>query len=165
MGTGITIVGSYKANYNINLIDVSRDNLERSKKFINKYLDKEVNKKRLLDKDTVLNKITYSTDLSLISNSSILIEAVNENFDMKSKIFQFADKIMPSNSILATNTSSISITKISMATKEERRPNIIGMHFMNPVPIMPLIEIIPSKYSSDSTIDAIKKYCSEFQKT
>ncbi|MFN0204228.1 MAG: 3-hydroxybutyryl-CoA dehydrogenase [Bacteroidia bacterium] len=142
MGNGIAHVFAQKG-YEVNLIDVSEAALQRALGTIGKNLDRQV-KKGILDeagKANTLNQITCVTSLAEgVKDRDLVIEAATENVDLKIKIFKEMDAHSPEHAILATNTSSISITLLGAATK--RSTKVIGMHFMNPVPVMKLVEII-----------------------
>ncbi len=151
MGNGIAHVFA-QAGFKINLIDVSQPQLDTAMKLIAKNLDRQVSKNIISEdiKTETLGRITNFTSLaSGVKNADLIVEAATENIDLKMKIFKQIDEEAPENCILATNTSSISITKIASATK---RPQlVIGMHFMNPVPVMKLVEII-NGYSTDKNV-------------
>lgn len=149
MGNGISHVFAQKGHPVI-LIDLSEESLERALATIDRNLDRLVTKERITEelKASTLANISTSTDLrSAVSNADLVVEAATENIDLKLKIFEDIDKAAPANCILATNTSSISITKIAAATS--RPEKVIGMHFMNPVPIMKLVEVINGKDTSE----------------
>ena len=155
MGNGIAHVFAQK-NHPVVLIDRSEDALNRALAIIDKNLERLVAKDRITEavKSATLANITTSTDLvSAVSNADIVVEAATENVDLKLKIFEDIDKHAPANCILATNTSSISITKIAAATS--RPEKVIGMHFMNPVPIMKLVEIIRGYRTDYATCKAV----------
>ena len=142
MGNGIAHVFAQKG-HPVVLIDRSEDALKRALATIEKNLGRLVAKERITEevKSSTLGNISTSTDLaSAVSKADLVVEAATENVDLKLKIFEEIDKAAPADCILATNTSSISITKIAAATS--RPEKVIGMHFMNPVPIMKLVEII-----------------------
>ena len=155
MGNGIAHTFA-QTGYKVNLVDVSQEALDRGIKTITTNLDRIVAKGNLTEeqKAETLGNITTFTALSdACGNADLIVEAATENQDLKLKIFQQMDELAPENCILATNTSSISITKIASATK--RPEKVIGMHFMNPVPIMKLVEIIKGYSTSKETFDAI----------
>lgn len=151
MGNGIAHVFA-QTGFVVTLIDVNAAQLEKAVATISKNLDRQVAKGTLTEeqKATTLANLTIQTDVAIgVSQADLVVEAATENIDLKIKIFKQIDEAAPANCILASNTSSISITKIAAATK---RPNqVIGMHFMNPVPIMKLVEII-NGYATDSSI-------------
>ncbi len=152
MGNGIAHVCA-AAGLPVTMIDVSAEALARGKGTIEKNLDRQV-KKGTLDaagKDAVLARIATSTDLGAVSTATFAIEAATENPALKFKIFADIDRLAPPGAILATNTSSISITEI--AAKTQRPADVIGMHFMNPVPVMQLVEIIRGLATSQGTMD------------
>ncbi len=155
MGNGIAHVFAMKG-YTVNLIDIAPDALEKAIATISKNLGRMVTKEKIseADKDATLANITTFTDMADgIKNADLVVEAATENVDLKLKIFGMMDEHAPEGAILATNTSSISITKIAAATK--RPENVIGMHFMNPVPIMKLIEVIRGYSTSDEVTSTI----------
>lgn len=155
MGNGIAHVFA-QFGYNVNLIDISEDNLKRGLATITKNLDRQVAKGSLSedDKSATLGRITTLTDMTMgVSDRDLVVEAATENVDLKLKIFKQMDDAAPANCILSTNTSSISITKIAAATK--RPDKVIGMHFMNPVPVMKLVEIIRGYATSNEVCNTI----------
>jgi len=151
MGNGIAHVFAQKG-FPVKLIDVSQEQLEKAIKTIGKNLDRQISKGTIAEslKPTTLANLTTSTSINEgVKNAELVIEAATENIDLKLKIFNQLDEFSPAGCILATNTSSISITKIGSATK---RPElVIGMHFMNPVPVMKLVEII-NGYATDREV-------------
>ena len=155
MGNGIAHVFAQNG-YKVNLIDVSENSLEKAIKTISKNLDRMVAKEKItsLNKDKTLQNLSVFSDLKNgIKEADLVIEAATENLDTKLSIFKTIDDYSPKNCILATNTSSISITKIAANTS--RPDKVIGMHFMNPVPIMKLIEVIKGYSTSQATLDSI----------
>ncbi|MDA1081973.1 MAG: 3-hydroxybutyryl-CoA dehydrogenase [Gemmatimonadetes bacterium] len=150
MGNGIAHV-SAQAGLPVTLVDVSSDALARGKATIEKNLERQV-KKGAIDavaRDAALALIGTDTDLGAVSGATVVIEAATEARDLKFKIFSDLDRLAPAGALLATNTSSISITEIAAQTK--RPENVIGMHFMNPVPMMKLVEVIRGLATSDET--------------
>lgn len=155
MGNGIAHTFA-QSGFKVNLVDVSQDALDRGLKTITTNLDRIIAKGNLTEeqKAETLGNISTFTELKEAAGSAdLIVEAATENQDLKLKIFGQMDELAPSGCILATNTSSISITKIAAATK--RADKVIGMHFMNPVPIMKLVEIIKGYSTSKETFDAI----------
>ena len=151
MGNGIAHVFAMKG-FEVNLVDVSSDALERGLGTIKKNLDRMVVKEKITkeEMETTLQRIVCMTDLSsAVQTADLVVEAATENIDLKLNIFRQIDQSAPANCILASNTSSISITKIASVTHRPRQ--VIGMHFMNPVPIMKLVEII-NGYSTDKSV-------------
>lgn len=150
MGNGIAHVCA-TSGFDVVLIDVSADALAKGKATIEKNLERQV-KKGALDaaaRDAALARITTSTSIDAVSTATIVVEAATERKDLKFQIFRDIDRLAPAGAILATNTSSISITEIAAVTK---RPElVIGMHFMNPVPVMQLVEVIRGLATSDAT--------------
>ncbi len=150
MGNGIAHVCA-QAGLPVTMIDVSESALAKGKGTIEKNLDRQI-KKGTLDaaaRDAILGRLGTSTDLGAVANATVAIEAATENVTLKFKIFGDLDRLAPAGAILATNTSSISITEIAAQTK--RPGQVIGMHFMNPVPVMQLVEIIRGLATTDET--------------
>jgi len=164
MGNGIAHVFAQNG-YQVNLIDISQDALDRGLATITKNLDRQLAKERITEeiKSATLTNITTFTDTKKgVSNADLVIEAATENEAIKLKLFQLIDESAPKNAILATNTSSISITKIASVTNRPER--VIGMHFMNPVPIMKLVEIIRGYSTSDVVTKTIMKTSASLKK-
>lgn len=155
MGNGIAHVFAL-AGYHVNLVDLHTDLLKASLKKIESNLNRQLNKKIITEVDLkeTLNRIDINTNFSSLEDSKIIIEAVTENEEVKKDIFRKLDAICNEQAILASNTSSISITEIASVT--DRAENVIGMHFMNPVPVMPLVEIIRGYLTSDNCYNYIK---------
>lgn len=155
MGNGIAHVFA-QSGFKVSLIDIGHEILEKAIETITKNLDRQVSKEKIIeaDKKATLDNITTFTDMKMgVKNADLVIEAATENFNIKSQIFADMDAHTPEGAILATNTSSISITKIAAKTK--RPDKVIGMHFMNPVPIMKLIEVIRGYATSDETTKSV----------
>jgi 3-hydroxybutyryl-CoA dehydrogenase len=150
MGNGIAHVFA-QSGFDVTMIDVSADALERGKSNIASNLDRQIKKGTLQasDKDAVLGRVRTANALDAAGNASLVVEAATENRDLKFKIFSDLDRVAGAGAILATNTSSISITEIAARTK--RADKVIGMHFMNPVPVMQLVEVIRGLATSDET--------------
>ena len=148
MGSGIAQVCAM-AGYDVLLHDIKQEYLDRGFATITKNLTRQVDKGRMSaeDKAATLERLTPSLDLQNASDVDLVIEAAVENMDIKTKLFSQLDEITPQNAILATNTSSLPITEIAAATK--RPEKVIGMHFMNPVPVMKLVEIIRGLATAD----------------
>ena len=142
MGNGIAHVFAQNG-FKVNLLDVSEDQLQKAMQTITKNLDRQVSKGTIDEEkkqSTISNITTYNNLADGVKEARLVVEAAKENTDLKLKIFKQVDEAAPQDCILATNTSSISITKIAAATS--RPSQVIGMHFMNPVPVMKLVEII-----------------------
>src|SRR5882762_2040029 len=155
MGNGIAHVFA-QFGYQVSLIDISEDALKKALATIDKNLTRQVEKGSITAevKQKALSNITTSSSLKDgVANADLIVEAATENFDLKLKIFKDIDEAAKSNAILATNTSSISITKIASVTK--RPEKVIGMHFMNPVPVMKLVEVIRGYSTSDETTKTV----------
>ena len=155
MGNGIAHVAA-RAGYRVVLLDVQREALDRGLATISKNLDREVAKNKLSpsEKSEAISRITPTTDVGRLAESDFIIEAVVEDFGAKTEIFQSLDRTARPSVIMASNTSSISITK--MASKTLRPDKIIGMHFMNPVPVMNLVEIVRGLSTSEETCQTTK---------
>ncbi|HNP16795.1 MAG TPA: 3-hydroxybutyryl-CoA dehydrogenase [Fulvivirga sp.] len=149
MGNGIAHVFAQNG-YNVALIDISAPALEKAVATITKNLDRQLSKGAITETDkanALSNITTYTETKEGVKNADLVVEAATENIDLKLKIFKSLDEICDKNTILATNTSSISITKIAAVTN--RADKVIGMHFMNPVPVMKLVEVIRGYNTSD----------------
>ncbi|MGV4412794.1 3-hydroxybutyryl-CoA dehydrogenase [Chryseobacterium sp. T1] len=155
MGNGIAHTFA-QTGFKVSLVDVSQDALDKGIKTITTNLDRIIAKGNLTEDQkakTLANITTFTALQDAANNADLIVEAATENQDLKLKIFKQMDEFSPAHCILATNTSSISITKIAAATS--RPEKVIGMHFMNPVPIMKLVEIIKGYSTSKETFDAI----------
>ncbi len=155
MGNGIAHVFA-QFGYNVSMIDISESALEKGLDTISKNLDRQVAKESISaeEKESILQRIkTFSSMEQGVQNVELVVEAATENIDLKLKIFADLDKLTDANVILASNTSSISITKIASVTS--RPDKVIGMHFMNPVPVMKLVEIIRGYSTSDEVTSMI----------
>ena len=165
MGNGIAHTFAQK-DFNVNLVDISADALERAIATISKNLDRMVKKERITedDKNNTLSNITTYTDIKEgVKGVDLVVEAATENIDLKLKIFKQLDEICDTNTLLATNTSSISITKIAAVTN--RPTQVIGMHFMNPVPVMKLVEVIRGYATSDKVTERIMEMSRTLRKS
>ena len=165
MGNGIAHTFA-QFDYKVQLVDLSENSLKKGIATITKNLDRMITKGRITieDKLRTLNNITNCTNLQEgVENSGLVVEAATENLELKLNIFKDLDKFCSDKTILATNTSSISITEIAAVT---RRPEmVIGMHFMNPVPIMKLVEIIKGYNTSQETYEIVKVISEKLNKT
>jgi len=164
MGGGIAQVCA-QAGYQVTLHDLNEEAYDRGFKVITKNLERNVEKGRMTEeeKETVLGRFTKSTDMQNAKTADIVIEAAVENMAIKSKIFAELDEITPEHTILATNTSSLPITEIGAATK--RPGKVIGMHFMNPVPVMKLVEVIRGLATDDDVYQAVEDMTKKLNKT
>jgi 3-hydroxybutyryl-CoA dehydrogenase len=155
MGSGIAQVCAM-SGYKVILHDLKQEFVERGRKTIEKNLSRQVEKGKLAeqDKSNTLERLTLSTDLKNVSEVDLVIEAAVENMEIKAKLFSDLDELAPAHTVLATNTSSLPITEIAAATK--RPEKVIGMHFMNPVPVMKLVEIIRGLATADDVYAAIE---------
>ncbi|WP_306639857.1 3-hydroxybutyryl-CoA dehydrogenase [Sanyastnella coralliicola] len=164
MGNGIAHVFA-QSGFNVNLVDISQEALDRGLATITKNLDRMIKKERITeaDKNDTLGRIATHTSLAeAAASAELIVEAATENVDLKLKIFKDMDANAPEGCILATNTSSISITKIAAVTG--RPDKVIGMHFMNPVPIMKLVEVIRGYATSDEVTEKIMALSKDLRK-
>lgn len=164
MGNGIAHVFA-QTGYQVSLIDVSQSSLDKGMATITKNLDRLIAKDKISesDKEATLNRlVTFTSIAEGVKEAELVVEAATENVNLKLKIFEELEASTPANCILASNTSSISITKIASATK--RPDKVIGMHFMNPVPIMKLVEIIRGYSTSDETMKTIVEITRQLNK-
>ncbi len=164
MGNGIAHVFAL-AGFPVTMIDVSSDALGRARSTIEKNMDRQVTKGGLdaWARDAALERLRQETTLDAAAEASVIVEAATENRDLKFRIFADLDRIARDGAILASNTSSISITEIGARTK--RPADVIGMHFMNPVPLMKLVEIIRGLATSDETTRRVVEMSSALGKT
>ncbi|PFE90490.1 3-hydroxybutyryl-CoA dehydrogenase [Bacillus thuringiensis] len=155
MGSGIAQVCAM-AGYDVKVQDLKQEQLDRGLAVITKNLARQVEKGRMKEeeKEATLNRLTVTLDLDCVKEADLIIEAAVEKMDIKKKIFANLDEIAPEHAILATNTSSLPITEIAAVTK--RPEKVIGMHFMNPVPVMKLVEIIRGLATDDAVYEAIE---------
>ena len=155
MGNGIAQVAA-RAGYNVIMHDVRDEFLQRGLAAIDKSLQRDVDKQRLdtAGKQSIVERISTTTELDAFRDATFVIEAVVENLGVKTDVFKSLDRITQPSAILASNTSSISITKLGAATS--RPDKVIGMHFMNPVPVMKLVEVIRGIATSDETYERVR---------
>ncbi|HET6669316.1 MAG TPA: 3-hydroxybutyryl-CoA dehydrogenase [Pyrinomonadaceae bacterium] len=164
MGNGIAQVAA-RAGYDVVIRDVTEEFLQRGLAAIDKSLQRDVDKERLgaAEKGEIIKRIRTDTSLESLRDARLVIEAVTENVNVKTEVFKTLDQIVGADTILASNTSSISITKLAAATK--RPDKVIGMHFMNPVPVMKLIEVIRGMATSDDTYEKVRSLTERLGKT
>ena len=164
MGNGIAHVFA-QSGFPVTMIDVSADALARGRATVEKNMERQV-KKGTLDtaaRDAALERLAGATELDAVDGASLVVEAATENRDLKFRIFGDLDRLSPDGAILASNTSSISITEIAARTK--RPEQVIGMHFMNPVPVMQLVEVIRGLATSDATTGRVMELARALGKT
>ena len=164
MGNGIAHVFA-QYGYQVSLIDIAEESLKKALTTIEKNLDRQVSKQLITEatkKQSLENIKTFTSIQEGVKNSDLVIEAATENVDLKLKIFKDLDAYCKTDTILASNTSSISITKIASVTK--RQDKVIGMHFMNPVPVMKLVEVIRGYNTSDSVTSSIMQLSKMLEK-
>jgi 3-hydroxybutyryl-CoA dehydrogenase len=164
MGSGIAHVFAHKG-WNVQLVDVAQPLLDKALAAIRGNFDRQIRKGTAseAERDAALARIAATTDLGVIADRELVIEAASENADLKFNLFADIDRHAPPEAILATNTSSISVTTIGARTT--RPPQVIGMHFMNPVPVMQLVEVIRGQATSDSTTVLVMDVVRELGKT
>jgi 3-hydroxybutyryl-CoA dehydrogenase len=163
MGNGIAQVAA-RAGFRVVMRDVKDEFLQRGLSAINRSLQRDVDKARLTEeaKGEIVSRIKATTEMSDLADANLIVEAVTENFEVKAEIFRALDELTRPEAILASNTSSISITKLGGVT---RRPDkVIGMHFMNPVPVMKLVEIIRGIATSDETYERTRALSEKLDK-
>lgn len=164
MGNGIAHVAAQNG-FKVILNDIDQGRLQNALATISSNLDRMVAKEKITrdQKDSTVNNIQITTDLMEMKNAQLVVEAATENVELKLNLFKVLDELTPKETILASNTSSISITKIASATK--RPDKVIGMHFMNPVPVMKLIEVIRGLLTSDETYKQVTSVSEALGKT
>jgi 3-hydroxybutyryl-CoA dehydrogenase len=164
MGNGIAHTAA-ASGFNVTLIDVDHSILDRAVNTISSNLQRGVDKGKtsVQEKQAALGRIRTATDDQAIANADIVVEAIIEKFDAKQALFQKLDGLAPKECVLASNTSSISITRIAASTK--RADKIIGMHFFNPVPVMALVEVIRGIATSDDTYQRVEDLAKRMGKT
>ena len=164
MGNGIAQVAA-RAGFDVVMRDVGQEFLARGMTSIDKSLQRDVDKERLSkdEKRAIMARIKTTTDIGALSEAVIVVEAVNEDLKVKTEVFRSLDEVTKTEAILASNTSSISITKLGAITK--RPDKVIGMHFMNPVPVMKLVEIIRGAATSDETYEKARALAEKLGKT
>jgi 3-hydroxybutyryl-CoA dehydrogenase len=164
MGSGITQVCA-QAGYQVIVSEINSELLNKGLASINSRLSRDVEKGRLSpqDKDSTLKRITGTTDTRDFADRDLVVEAAIENMDLKKKIFAELDKVCPKHTILATNTSCLSIIDMAMVTS--RPDKLLGLHFMNPVPVMKLLEIVKTIATSDETLETGQTFGKSLGKT
>ncbi|KAJ1867620.1 hypothetical protein LPJ78_000855 [Coemansia sp. RSA 989] len=165
MGIGIGLVAARVAKLNVQFIDSSPAQLSKGLEFLDKLLVKDIAKGKYTEevRSEVKARITTASSISQMATADFVIEAISENAELKRKVFGELSATLPQETILATNTSSISITKIASAAS--RPENVIGMHFMNPVPVMKLVEVIPGLQTSNQTLETTLALAQKMGKT
>ena len=163
MGNGIAHVFA-RYGYGVILRDIEQRFLERALETISTNLDREIKRAKLAEaeKPSILARIDAVTKMDAIARADFVIEAVPEQLDLKREVLRAADRVLRPEAILATNTSSISVTALAAATQRPAR--FIGMHFMNPVPVMPLVEVIRALQTSNDTFETTMKLCEKLEK-
>jgi 3-hydroxybutyryl-CoA dehydrogenase len=163
MGNSIAHVFA-RCGYDVILRDVEQRLLDRALESISKNLDREIKKGKLAEteKPAVLSRIDLVTKIHDISRADFVVEAIPEQLELKREVLADADRVLRPEAVLATNTSSISVTTLAAAT--QRPDRFIGMHFMNPVPVMPLVEVIRALQTSNATFEITMKLCEKLEK-
>lgn len=164
MGSGITQVCA-QSGYQVVVSEANDELLNKGLVSISNFLTKGVEKGKISqqDKETTLGRIKGTTDMNNFSGCDLVIEAITENMDLKKKVFAELDRICSPHAILASNTSALSIIEMAAATR--RTEKVLGLHFMNPVPIMPLLEIVQTIATSNETLETSKKFGKSLGKT
>jgi 3-hydroxybutyryl-CoA dehydrogenase len=164
MGNGIAHVFA-QSGFQVTMIDISQDAVDKGKATIGKNLDRQVAKGTLTqaDRDAAFERVGLGTSIDAAKDASLVVEAATENTELKFKLFADLDKLVNADALLASNTSSISITEIAARTK--RPDKVVGMHFMNPVPLMKLVEIIRGLATSDETTKKVVDLSAQLGKT
>lgn len=163
MGSGIAIVSALNANLTVKIMDSNEDQVSRSRKFIDGWLEKKSTKGGISNAAEVKHRINYVAELGDLGDCDFVIEAISEVCEAKQKLFRLVSPLLKPDAILASNTSSISITKL--AASAEYPDKVIGMHFMNPVPVMKLVEMIRGLQTSDHTVQKTKDLAKLMGKT
>ena len=166
MGSGIAQALAV-AGLEVSLFDVNETATNKAKAVIEKSLTKLKSKGKMSDEDAAaaLQRIRPTTDLDCTGKADVAIEVIIENLEAKSELFQKLDENCPPHALLLTNTSSLSVTDMANATKPERRPQVAGMHFFNPVPVMKLVEVVRTPFTSDETFQAVWNLAERCQKS
>ena len=163
MGAGVGQLCAQQG-YDVTVVDISDELVEKAKGKVTAGLSRRVENGKITQEemDAVLSRLNWSTDLELARDSDFVVEAISENIDAKKEVFQKLDSTCPPGTILATNTTALSVSDIASAT--QRPDKVIGMHFFNPAVIMKLVEIIRGNQTSDETIAATKKFAEDLGK-
>ena len=163
MGSGIALICA-KKGYKVLLLDVHQEMLEKAKSYFESILSRDVNKARNSEqeKEAIFQSVKFVQDMKMLADSDIVIEAVSEQMDLKRKIFQSLCEICRSDALLLTNTSSLSITEIAGGLANPER--ILGMHFFNPAPVMPLVEVVRGKKSGDKQAELVYQFAQSLEK-
>jgi len=166
MGQGIaqTVAGM---GLEVTIVEVDPGKLEIAKAQLTESIDREIKRWAMTksDKKAIFSRIKWVTDTDLVKDCEIIIEAVQEDFDLKVSIFKHLDSIANPEAIFVSNTSTLSLTKISESISKERSTKVIGMHFLNPVPKIPMVELVKSLHTSNETVLKVKEFASRIGKT
>ncbi len=164
MGRGI-VQAIAQAGFDVIAVEKDEESLKFAKEKLEEALDYEIQRWALTksEKKSILSRIEWTTDIEDVKECELVIEAVDEDFELKKKIFKKLDEICPPHTIFVSNTSTLSLTKISEVTK--RPDKIIGMHFLNPVPKIPLVELVRALKTSDETFNKVKTFAEQIGKT
>jgi len=163
MGAGVGQLCAQK-DYEVTVVDISDEIVEKARAKVSAGLSRRVEKEKITqeDMDSVLSRMNWATDLELARDSDFVVEAASENIDIKKEVFKTLDSVCPPETILATNTTALSVSEIASATS--RPDKVIGMHFFNPAVIMKLVEIIRGDNTSNETIETAKKFAESLGK-
>jgi 3-hydroxybutyryl-CoA dehydrogenase len=166
MGQGIaqTVAGM---GLEVTIVEVDSEKLEIAKAQLTESIDREIKRWAMTksDKKAIFSRIKWATDTNSVKDSEIIIEAVQEDFDLKVSVFKELDRIANPETIFVSNTSTLSLTKISESISKERSTRVIGMHFLNPVPKIPMVELVKSLHTSNETVLKVKEFASRIGKT
>jgi len=166
MGQGIaqTVAGM---GLEVTIVEIDPEKLEYAKAQLTESIDREIKRWAMTksDKKAIFSRIKWVTDADLVKDCEIIIEAVQEDFDLKVSIFKHLDSIANPEAIFVSNTSTLSLTKISESISKERSSRVIGMHFLNPVPKIPMVELVKSLHTSNETVLKVKEFASRIGKT
>ncbi|MGH9177397.1 MAG: 3-hydroxyacyl-CoA dehydrogenase family protein [Acidimicrobiales bacterium] len=159
MGTGITEVAA-KAGFGVVLRSRSKGNVDKARQQLERSLAKQVEREAMsaADRDDILGRVEVTTDLDALAGCGLVLESVVEDLDVKRQLFAELGRICP-DAILATNTSTLPVVDVAMAT--ERPDRVLGLHFFNPAPKMPLVEVVPALTTSDSSVEAARRFAEE----
>ena len=162
MGSGIAQVAAM-AGHSVVLFDTNTAALDKAKASLTSTLNKLAEKGKIADANAVLSRFQFATELSAFANCGLIIEAIIENLDIKKKVFADVEAVVSESCVLATNTSSLSVTSIAAACKKADR--VIGLHFFNPAPLMALVEVIPAVQTDAAWVDTCKELMAAWGKT
>jgi 3-hydroxybutyryl-CoA dehydrogenase len=164
MGQGIAQTIS-AAGIDVRLIEKNKDNLDKAQSSLSESLDREIKRWSLTqsEKKSILNRISWRLDFDKVDSTDLIVEAVDEDFELKKSIFKELDQLVRKDTIFVSNTSTLSLTKLAESTS--RADKVIGMHFLHPVPKVPLVELVKCLHTSNETVEVIKAFAAKIGKT